>query len=232
MPTFADKVISFYKELDFEGILPPGISVMNPYRENPNIIPLITQFYKKFYSDNKLRHLILGINPGRFGAGVTGIPFTDTKRLKEQCGLTLPEIETFETSSVFIYEMIGRYGGTEKFYSHFYINSVCPLGFTAKGKNGKEINYNYYDNKKLTESVQDFMIWNIDKQIEFGINREVCFCFGKGKNFKYLSWLNSEHKFFGRIVPLEHPRYIMQYKSKQKDFYIEKYLAEFSFHLK
>jgi hypothetical protein len=227
MSTFADKVISFCKELDFKGSLPSGISIMNPFRDNPEIIDVISQFYRKFYYDFKPRHLILGINPGRFGAGVTGIPFTDTKRLHEQCGITIPDLETFETSSVFIYEMINKYGGCVKFYSDFYINSVCPLGFTATGKNGKEINYNYYDNKRLTEAVHDFMIWNIWMQIELGINREVCFCFGTGKNFSFLTGINEKHHFFERIIPLEHPRYIMQYRSKQKEFYIEKYIEEF-----
>jgi len=123
--------------------------------------------------------------------------------------------------------MISDYGGPEKFYSDFYINSLSPLGFTAKSKTGKEINYNYYDNKKLTESVKDFMIWNIKEQIKMGIICDVCFCFGTGKNFKFLSDLNNDLHFFGEIVPLEHPRYIMQYRSKQKEFYIKKYLREF-----
>jgi hypothetical protein len=227
MPTFADKVISFYAGLDFQGDLPPGISIMNPYRDNPEIIRVITKFYRKFYNDNKHRHLILGINPGRFGAGVTGIPFTDTKRLKDHCGIDLPGLETFETSSVFVYEMISRYGGPEKFYSDFYINSLSPLGFTSKSSSGREVNYNYYDSRKLTEAVKGFIVWNIKEQIKMGIECDVCFCFGTGKNFKYLSELNNELKFFGKIVPLEHPRYIMQYKSKKKEFYIDKYIMEF-----
>jgi hypothetical protein len=30
-----------------------------------------------------------------------------------------------------------------------------------------------------------------------------------------------------KIIPVEYPRYIMQYESKQKDFYINRYLDEF-----
>ena len=227
MPTFAENVISFYKELDFKGALPSGISIMNPYKDNPEIMEVIARFCGKFYNDNKPRHLIFGINPGRFGAGVTGIPFTDTKRLKEYCGISISGIETFETSSVYVYEMISRYGGPEKFYSDFYINSLSPLGFTSKSSSGREVNYNYYDNRKLTEALKDFIVWNIKEQLKMGIIRDICFCFGTGKNFKYLSELNNEYKFSGKIVPLEHPRYIMQYKSKQKEFYIKKYLKEF-----
>jgi hypothetical protein len=148
---FADRIISFLTSLDYNGPLPEGISVMNPFRDNPGIIPLITQFYRKFYSDDKIRHLILGINPGRFGAGVTGIPFTDTKRLKEKCGLSIKGLETFETSSVFVYEMIEAFGGPLKFYSSFYVSAVSPLGFTSSGERGKLVNYNYYDSRKLMD---------------------------------------------------------------------------------
>jgi hypothetical protein len=227
MTTFAEKVISFCERLEYKGSLPSGISVMNPFRNNPDVINAIIQFYSRFYNDNKPRHLILGINPGRFGAGVTGIPFTDSKRLRENCNISIPDLETFETSSVFVYEMINNYGGPEKFYADFYINSVCPLGFTSTGKAGKEVNYNYYDSKKLTDAIRAFAIESILTQIGFGIEKDVCFCLGTGQNFKFLFQLNGELKLFGKIVPLEHPRYIMQYKSKQKSSYIAKYIEEF-----
>jgi hypothetical protein len=228
MTTFAEKIISFCKELDFTGSLPDGISIMNPFRTNPNILNPISQFYNKFYDDTVPRHIILGINPGRFGAGVTGIPFTDTYRFREKCGITVPGQETYETSSVFMYEMIDEYGGVERFYSDFYINSVCPLGFTSTGKNNREINYNYYDSKKLTESVFGFMVESITRQIEFGFKRDICYCLGTGKNYKFLSELNDKYHFFDKIIPLEHPRYVMQYKSKKKQLYINLYLNKFA----
>ena len=226
--TFAEKIISFYKEVGYSGKLPEGISIMNPFRENPEILPVALRFYKKFYNDNNLRYLILGINPGRHGAGVTGIPFTDTKRLIEKCGLSIEGVQTFETSSVFVYEMIDAFGGTEKFYGNFYISSVSPLGFTSTGKTGNEVNYNYYDSRELTDAVYDFMIDSIEKQLDFGIIRDVCFCLGTGKNFKFIRELNDEKKYFERIIPLEHPRFIMQYKSKLKQHYISKYIEELS----
>jgi hypothetical protein len=226
--TFAEQVISFYKAIEFKGSLPEGIRILNPFSENPKIIPVITQFYSKFYSDNNSRSLILGINPGRFGAGVTGIPFTDTKRLSENCSLSIPGIQTYETSSVFVYEMIEAYGGAEDFYSRFYISSVVPLGFTSDNLKGGVVNYNYYDSKKLTESVYSFIIESLNKQLQFGIKRDLCFCLGTGQNYKFLLKLNSELKIFQDIIPLEHPRYVMQYKTKQKQVYVDKYLKEFS----
>src|SRR3569833_2031670 len=103
---------------------------MNPFRENEHALELSTGFYKKFYNDNRQRHLILGINPGRHGAGYTGVPFTDTKRLQSDCGIKYDGKETHEPSSVFVYEMIDAFGGPKEFYSKFYIHSICPLGFT------------------------------------------------------------------------------------------------------
>jgi hypothetical protein len=226
--TFAGKIVSFCKDLDFGGPLPAGIKIMNPFRNNPEVLPAISKFYNRFYNDNKTRHMILGINPGRFGAGVTGIPFTDTTRLREKCGIEIPGLNSFETSSVFVYEMIDRYGGPEKFYGDFYISSVSPLGFTSSGRGGKDVNYNYYDSRELTESILDFVTESIWKQIGFGIGRDVCFCLGTGKNFKFLKELNNRHRFFEKIEPLEHPRFIMQYRTKSKESYIESYINKLS----
>jgi hypothetical protein len=227
METFAERIIEFNSKLDFNGILPEGIHIMNPFREDNLILPLSSAFYRKYYNDNRLRHLILGINPGRFGAGVTGIPFTDTKRLLDPCGLDYSGRMTHEPSSVFVYEVIEAYGGVNEFYSDFYINSIFPLGFTIQDKAGKEKNFNYYDSKELTAAIYDFSVENIRKQIGLGIETDICYCFGTGKNEKFLRSINKEYRFFGEIVALEHPRYVMQYKSKFKQAYIDKYLHAF-----
>ncbi len=228
MKTFADKVIAFNSKVEFNGKLPAGIRIMNPYKEDKAILPLSGIFYKKYYNDTHPRHLILGINPGRFGGGVTGVPFTDTKRLIDNCHIPYAGKSTHEPSSAFVYEMIDAYGGPVSFYRNFYINSVCPLGFTSAGSNGKEVNYNYYDSKELTNAVYDFIINNIEHQIRLGIETDVCFCFGTGKNENFLRKMNEKEKFFKNIIALEHPRFIMQYKSKMKQIYIDKYLAAFS----
>ncbi len=228
LETFAEKIIRFNENLEFHGALPDGISIMNPFRENPDILPISSAFYRKYYSDNNARHLILGINPGRFGAGLTGIPFTDPKRLTEKCGLPFLGDMKHEPSSVFVYEMIDAFGGAVAFYNRFYINSVCPLGFTAVGKTGREVNYNYYDSHALAQMVTPYIVENIQKQIALGVETDTCFCFGTGKNEKFLNRLNAEHGFFGKITALEHPRFIMQCKARSKQGYIGKYLAAFA----
>lgn len=228
MRTFADHVIQFNERLHFDGQLPPGIRIMNPFREQAHIMDVMKQFYRKFYDDTAPRQLILGINPGRLGSGATGIPFSDTKRLAEECDIHIKGFKTHEPSSVFVYDVIHAYGGVQAFYRDFYISSVCPLGFTADSANGKVVNYNYYDSKALTDSVYDLIVTSLKKQLEFGISRKVCYCMGTGKNVAFLHALNSREGFFEKIVPLEHPRFVMQYRLKTKQVYVGKYLEAFA----
>jgi len=228
MSTFADRIIAFNQQLHYTGTLPPGVSIMNPFRDNNFAMEVSTAFYRKYYSDHHPRHLILGINPGRFGSGMTGVSFTDPKRMVAKCHIPYSGPVTHEPSSEYIYDMIAAFGGVEAFYSRFYIHSVCPLGFTVTGDKGKEVNYNYYDTPRLAEAVYPFIIENLEKQIAIGFETDVCFCFGTGKNEAFLRKLNQEKKFFDKIVALEHPRFIMQYKSKTKQDYIAKYLKAFN----
>src|SRR5690606_20757273 len=140
MSTFADRVIAFNNSLDFKGVLPPGVGVMNPFKEKEEAVKASEQFYRRYYNDNNMRHILIGINPGRFGAGQTGVPITDPIRLREECGIPY-DADTFrEASSVFIYEMIKEYGGVQKFYSNFYISALSPLGFTLFTAKGNPVN--------------------------------------------------------------------------------------------
>jgi hypothetical protein len=219
--TFAEKIISFNQSLSLELPLPPGVIVMNPYT-NPETFIITKQFYKKYYSDHQTRTLILGINPGRFGGGITGIPFTDPVKLEKYCGIQNELPKKSELSADFIYRMIEVCGGPQNFYARFYISAISPLGFTKDGKN-----LNYYDIKELHESLLDFIVGSIQKQLTFGINEKVCYCLGEGDNFKFLSRLNKSYHFFQKIIPLAHPRFIMQYKRKKLDEYVNDYLKKF-----
>jgi len=218
MKTVADHILSFLRNLELNIDLPNEIEVMNPFKDKVTM-QVCSQFYKKYYSDNKQHRIIIGINPGRFGAGITGVPFTDPIRLKKECGIDNHLQQKQELSSVFVYDVIHAYGGVEKFYNDFYISAVSPLGFTRHGKN-----LNYYDDRTLEADIRSFVIDCMNKQLKFGIDREVAFCLGDGKNYKYLAKLNKEMNFFKKIVPLSHPRFIMQYKLKRKEEYIQSYL--------
>jgi hypothetical protein len=111
MLSFGQKVIDFNIKLQYSDTLPEGFAVLNPYHSNPETLKVMQAFYDKFYNDNCIRKFIIGINPSRHGAGVTGIPFTDTKRLKSVCGIEMQSAHTHEISSVFMYDMIAAFGG-------------------------------------------------------------------------------------------------------------------------
>ncbi|GAP70818.1 uracil DNA glycosylase superfamily [Bacteroidales bacterium 6E] len=220
----SEKIIGFNRQLEFTNPLPDGIRIMNPYAENPHALEISSRFYRKFYGDDQPRRMIMGINPGRFGAGVTGIPFTDTRRLKEKLGMEIPGLSTYEPSSVFVYEFIEAFGGVEAFYGRYYISAVCPLGFVKVNEKGRDVNYNYYDSRELTDACSDFIVESLETQLRFGMDTDICFCLGNNQNYKFLHKLNEKKGYFGRIVPLEHPRYIMQYKIKQKEEFVKKFV--------
>ncbi len=45
------------------------------------------------------------------------------------------------------------------------------------------------------------------------------------ENFKFLSELNKFHNFFDLILPLDHLGFIMQYRRKKLEDYLEKFLV-------
>lgn len=221
--TFGDKVIDFNSQLHYSGELPEGFQVINPYLDNPETIKVMQEFYHKFYNDCNSRKFIIGINPSRYGAGVTGVPFTDTKRLENVCGIKMESAHTHEISSVFMYDMMSEFGGITDFYDQFYINSPFPLAIVRRTKEGKWINANYYDDKTLFEMVKDFMITSLQDHISLGLDTSEVFVLGK-KNAVFIEKINKEVPLFESIKILEHPRYIQQYKSKEKPLYIDKYI--------
>ena len=223
MQNLADKIISFNQNLHYPGKLPKGFTVLNPYLDNLETMRVMKAFYHKYYNDAMLRKFIIGINPSRHGAGVTGVPFTDTKRLEAVCGIKMESARTHEVSSVFIYDFIESYGGAESFYKKFFINSPFPLAIVRQAKNGQWLNANYYDDRELFNMVKDFMIDSLQKFIAMGLDTEKVFILGK-KNAEFIRKLNDEAKLFRKLTVLEHPRFIQQYKSKEKQLYIDKYI--------
>jgi len=214
----SDQFIKFYLNLQPPVKLPRGVELLFPQQSN-EVQKITKLFFKKFYADTKPRCLLLGINPGRFGAGITGINFTAPKQLKDNCGIRHPFKTSSELSAEFIYDVIDSYGGVDAFYQDWFIGAMCPLGFVKAGKN-----INYYDDTKLAGAVTPFIVQSIEQQISFGLDTGCCLCIGEDKNYKYLSMLNEKHHWFESILPLPHPRFIMQYKRKNKQAYIDQYL--------
>lgn len=220
-PTFGEKAIDFYKNIEIPQEQTNGVSFMNPYKDDV-VQNILKQFFTKFFDDNKKRTFLIGINPGRFGGGLTGIAFTDPINLEEKCGIKNNIPKKPELSSKFIYKLIDEYGGVEKFYSNFFITAIYPFALIKDGKN-----YNYYDSKRIYEKLKPDIIQHLQSQIDFGAYSNKAICLGK-KNEKYLHDINNELNFFEEIITVDHPRYIMQYKLKKIDEYIEYYLDSLS----
>jgi len=167
--TFAQKVLTYHLEtLQPNWKLPKGVDLLYPF-EGEATQACMTTFYEKYFSDNRDRIFVAGINPGRFGAGVTGVPFTGPKMLRKQCGI--------------------------------------EHDFTGK-------------------AIRPRIIENFDTQLAFGSRREFLLCLGEGKNYKFLKALNDERGWFGEVIPLSHPRYVMQYKRKSLDVYLADFVAK------
>lgn len=216
--TLAQHIIHYYRNLRPPKELPNGVQWLYPQKD-PEVMKVVEVFYQKYFNDAQERKLMLGINPGRFGAGITGVNFTAARQLTEHCGIDHPFGNGSEMSAAFIYEMIEAYGGPRAFYARHFIASVCPLGFVQGGRN-----LNYYDDPQLYETVEPFIIRNMNKLLSFGFNRSHCVCIGGEKNFRFLSKLNDRHQWFGSISTVPHPRFIMQYKKGLKEQYVREYL--------
>lgn len=207
----------FYASLTAPRV-PAGIRVMNPYQD-AQTLRYTAAFLDKFFDDSRPRTLVFGINPGRFGAGITGVTFTDPIALADFCGIANNLPRRRELSSVFIYDVIAALGGPESFYGRFVLSAVCPLGFTRH-----DVNLNYYDVPALKKSVTPFIVASIRRHVAVGGRRDRAIVLGNGQNAKYLNALNEEHGFFDVIDALEHPRFILQYRRKRAAEYVRKYV--------
>lgn len=217
-PFFSEKVISFYRALRLQ--LPEHLqtTVLNPYCER-NVMDYVQQFFRKYYNNHRTRTFLFGINPGRLGSGATGISFTDPVALRKYCGIENDLGDKRELSSEFIYQVIEAYGGAEKYYKRFFMTAICPLGFLKGLKN-----YNYYDDQNLLAAVLPFITAKWKEQIRLGAKYKVAICIGSGKNKKMITTLNQAYPYFEKIIFLEHPRFIMQYRRKRMAEYIDAYL--------
>ncbi|MCF8241962.1 MAG: DUF4918 family protein [Melioribacteraceae bacterium] len=216
--TFGSRATEFFVNLKTPGRLTHGVTVMNPY-ENEITSKLVKQFYKEYFNDNNKRIYIIGINPGRFGGGVTGIGFTDPINLEVKCGIKNNLDKKPELSSRFVYSLIDSFGGVKRFYEKFFISAVYPLALIKEGRN-----YNFYDSEKIYKSLKPEIIRLLNQQISFGAENRAVICLGK-KNEKYLKEINEELKFWKQIITFDHPRFIMQYRLKKLDQYLEKYIT-------
>jgi len=215
---FSSQILDFYFSLPNSFTPSNGVETIFPF-ENPETRRVMEIFFNKYYADDNPRTLIFGINPGRHGAGITGIGFTDPILLEEKCGIANILERRSELSAQFICEVVDAYCGPEKFYGDFLFTTVLPFGLLKNGKN-----YNYYDDKETLAYFDGFIKESIKKQMAFEGAQKGIVCIGQGKNLKYLETLNKEEKLFERIDVIPHPRWVMQYRRKEKEKYIQTYI--------
>ncbi|MBC7448517.1 MAG: DUF4918 family protein [Hymenobacteraceae bacterium] len=216
--SFADRLLSFLTTFPAPAGLPTHVMAANPYIAEPSRA-LLTTFAGKFYGDERSRVAVLGINPGRFGGGTTGISFTDPVALADFCGIPNALPRRREMSSEFVYQFIAALGGPAEFYAHFYLGSVYPMVLLKEG-----LNYNYYDAPALTRALWPQLLDSLRQQVEVGFRRDVVVSLGR-RNAQFLRKLNQEVKLFDEIIELDHPRYIMQYKRRALAEYVAQYVA-------
>lgn len=106
-----------------------GIEILKDFLENWEAV---LAFNRKYYSIGEPKVMLCGINPGRFGAGKTGVPLIDFKSLSK----LIPNIvrEDSERSAQFFYEVIDHFGA-QNFYRSFYVGNVSWLGYTKDKRN-------------------------------------------------------------------------------------------------
>ena len=120
---WSDSLYTYFESLEVPNV-PSQYDVMNPYQQ-VETMQVVKSFLTKYYDDEKERTLLFGINPGRFGSGVTGISFTDPVRLKSVLNIEHDFDMRAELSSQFIFEVIEAYGANP-FFQNFFISAVYP----------------------------------------------------------------------------------------------------------
>ncbi len=220
MPVFADRLLRFLTAFPLPGPLPGGAQALSPFGE-PAVYDLLSRFAQKYYADNRPRVAVLGINPGRLGMGRTGVAFTDPGALAEFCGLAhdLPR-QRPEPSTQFVYQVVAALGGPAVFYQHFYLGSIYPLVLLREG-----LNYNYYDAPALTKALWPDLRLSLRQQVQdLGVRTDVAVSLGK-RNGTFFHRLNDELGLFKKIIVLDHPRYLMQYRRRDLDAHVARYVA-------
>ena len=87
------------------------------------------RFYTKYYSDTSPRTLLLGINPGRYGASLTGVGFTDPVLMEQKCGIVNDLEKRSKLSAGFICDVVDAYRVLKLFTEIFSLRPFCLSGY-------------------------------------------------------------------------------------------------------
>ena len=186
---------------------------------DPEVQRVVRAVVRTYYTAAPPRLSVWGINPGRFGAGLTGLSFTDPWAVAHQLGVTTTLVGRRELSAEFISDVIDAYGGPLAFYHDVYLGAVSPLGYVKDG-----VNVNFYDTPELLRAVTPYAIACMNEQLACGLRKDVAVVLGSGKLKQAVERHIKPHVGIQHIVYLEHPRFIMQYRRSQRSAYVDRYV--------
>ena len=85
-------------------------------------------------------------------------------------------------------------------------------------------NINYYEMKNWRNDLLPAVEKELEKHLSWNVNRSKVISIGRGENAKVLKEINDRRGWFEEVVALPHPRWILQYRRKRKDEFLEEYL--------
>ncbi len=110
------------------------ISILDEFLDNWEAI---SKFNNNYYGNNLPKIVLCGINPGKNGAGKTGLPFLDFTSLSKMVrGI---DRQDTERSAQFFFDIVQELGAKD-FYKSFYVTNISWVGYLKDHKN-----INYYD---------------------------------------------------------------------------------------
>lgn len=168
----------------------------------------INAFCQKFYGDAIPRIMICGINPGRHGAGKTGVPFLDFMSLSR----LIPGIERqdSEKSASFFFEVVRSFDA-ESFFRTFYVGNFSSVGYLRDG-----VNLNYHD---LPQAAREVVERNFLEEIE-AIHPTHVISLGKEVHRTLHNLLSAS---IDCSLYLPHPSWIATYRSYEMDHWVARY---------
>jgi len=205
-------------QLGIRAPLPADIEVLTPY-STPEVQRVVEEFCQRYVTGRHKRLPIYGINPGRLGAGITGLAFTDPWAVEHQLNIPTELSGKREPSATFVSAVIDAYGGPDRFYNDVLLTALSPLGFIRNG-----ININFYDIVELEREIVPFMLEHYDTVSELCGVRDYCLLLGSGKLRSSFQRFVLPARPCSHVVTLDHPRYIMQYKRSQMETYVQSYV--------
>ena len=175
-----------------------------PYR------PIAEQFWQQYVPEPLPQTVIVGLNPGRMGAGLTGVPLLDFRSLTNLLpDARLPRNDTEPSANFF--HRVAQHIGAEKFYRQFYVSNVSAVGYLRDNKN-----CNYHDLPDAAQQIveqrfRDEMAVVAPKRI-IALGREV---------EATVQRLYDDGAI--RISHLPHPSWIMTYRLREAQSWVRRY---------